>query len=696
MAGKIIDATLRFVDKFTSPMGKAIQTMERSSKQAKRMGKDIQKVGKNIEKTGKTMTAGLTLPIVAIGTAALNTSMEFEAQMSRVQAIAEASSDELAILNQKAIDLGASTVFSASEVAEGMENMASAGFTTSEIMESMAGMLDLAASGGEGLALSAEIAASTVRGFRLEASETGHVADVLALTASRTNAQIADTGEAMKYAAPVASALGLSLEETAASIGIMSDAGIKGSQAGTTIRGALTRMVKPTKMVRDAMAELDLEFFDSAGNMKSMSEITDDLRVKTKDLTEEEKNNALARIFGTESLSGMLALVNAAPNQLEDLTSALKDSDGAAGQMAETMMDNGKGAIEEMGGALETASITIGTMLIPWITKGANKVAELANKFTLLTTDQQKTIIKIAGVVAVMGPFLIILGKVTQGIGRMISNTGKIVKFLKLFTIENIKATAVKVKDSVVTGINTAKLVANKVALAGLKAMQFASTAVTTGLTAAQWLLNAAFIASPIGWVVLGIGALIAVGVLLWKNWDTVREKAGELWEGIQSIFGGIGGWFRGIWDGVETGFKGFINFIIGGLNKIPEGLSKLNVTIPSWVPGVGGKSLGFSVPSIPMLARGTKDWGGGAAMVHDKGAEIIDLPRGSRVYPHDKSLQMARGEGAKSNNKTTFSIAKLADTIIIREDADIDRIAKELANELERVNSNKGKVVIA
>ena len=202
-------------------------------------GNKITKISNKIDNVGSKLTTSLTLPVLAIGTAAISTGNDFEKQMSRVQAIAGATKEELEELTNQAIDLGASTSFSASEVASGMENLASAGFTTNEIMSSMPGLLDLAASSGADLATASEIAASAIRGFGLEASESAHVADVFAEAAARTNAQTEDMGEAMKYVAPVAKTVGLSIEETAAAIGIMSDAGVKGGQAGTTLRLSL-------------------------------------------------------------------------------------------------------------------------------------------------------------------------------------------------------------------------------------------------------------------------------------------------------------------------------------------------------------------------------------------------------------------------------------------------------------------------
>jgi TP901 family phage tail tape measure protein len=310
-------------------------------------------------KVAVAAVGGVATAIGGIAVAAGKVGMDFEAQMSRVQAISGATADELKRLKDQAVDLGAETAFSATEAAHGMENLASAGFSVSEIMEAMPGMLDLAASSGEDLANSADIAASTLQGFGLEASEAGHVADVLAKNAADTNAAVADTGEAMKFIAPLAHAAGISLEETAAAIGIMADNGIKGSQAGTTLRGALSRLSKPTRDMQEAMDELGISFYDSEGRMKSLSEQIDMVKAATAGMTDEQRNNYLVTLYGQEALSGMLALINTTDGKLEEMTQSYKNCDGAAEEMATTMQDNLSSALEQVGGAAESFGITV-------------------------------------------------------------------------------------------------------------------------------------------------------------------------------------------------------------------------------------------------------------------------------------------------------------------------------------------------
>lgn len=346
------------------------------------------KLGGMAKKSMKVVTTSIKAGAVALGAFgayAIKTGADFEEQMSRVKAISGATGGEFEQLKQQALDLGASTAFSAKEAAEGMENLASAGFTTKEIMQAMPGMLDLAASSGEDLAASSEIAAGTLRGFGLEAAQAGHVADVLAKNAADTNAAIVDTGEAMKYIAPVARNAGWSLETVTAAIGIMADANIKGSQAGTTLRGALTRLMNPPKQAAEALQDLGMSVYDTKGKMKDLPTILNELTDKTKKLSDEDKNAAIARIFGTNALSGMTALMQKGGDELNNLTTALKNSDGAAAEMSTTMKDNLKGAVEELGGAVETLGInfyySVNNPLKEIVLTATDMVKQLSNAF---------------------------------------------------------------------------------------------------------------------------------------------------------------------------------------------------------------------------------------------------------------------------------------------------------------------------
>lgn len=343
-----------------------------------------------ISRMGSAVKAGIAAmgigkavqEIAQIGTAAIQAGSDFEAQMSRVQAVSGATGEEFTALRDQALQLGADTSFSAQEAAQGMESLAAAGFTTSEIMDAMPGLLDLAAASGEDLATSSDIAASTLRGFGLAASEAGHVADVLATNANRTNSSVAQTGEAMKYVAPLARAAGISMEETAAAIGIMANAGIQGSQAGTTLRGAISRLSKPTSQMQEAMDELGISFYDSEGKMKSLADQTAMLNDAMAGMTEEQRNNYLVTLYGQEALSGMLALMNEGDGALRELTTAYQECDGAAEETARTMQDNFAGAVEELTGSLETLGITFFDSIEEPLRGAAEAATDSVNRIT--------------------------------------------------------------------------------------------------------------------------------------------------------------------------------------------------------------------------------------------------------------------------------------------------------------------------
>lgn len=396
-------------------------------KQAAHSNATLQKISTGAQKiadvSGKVASkmAPVTLAIAGVGVAAVKMGDDFEAQMSRVAAISGATGDDLKALTDQALQLGADTAYSATEAAQGMENLASAGFSTKEIMAAMPGMLDLAASSGEDLANSADIAASTLRGFGLAADQAGHVADVLAKNAADTNAAVADTGAAMKYIAPVAKNVGWSLEEVTAAIGEMADAGIKGEQAGTTLRGALTNLMNPSKQQAEAMKAIGFSAYDANGKMKSLSEIIKELGEKTAGLTNEQRDNVIATIMGTNSLSGMQVLLKDGSANLDKLTASLKKSDGAAKQMASTMQENTKGAIEQMKGAIETAAIKIQQVLAPVITKIAQYITNLVNKFSSLSPAIQKAILIIVGIVAAIAPVAKVIQVIATGVRNLVS-----------------------------------------------------------------------------------------------------------------------------------------------------------------------------------------------------------------------------------------------------------------------------------
>ncbi|HFX3833833.1 TPA: phage tail tape measure protein [Enterococcus faecium] len=468
-------------------------------------------VGKVMQGTGAAMTKYITTPLIGVGVAAAKVGGDFEEQMSRVKAISGATGDTFEQMKQQAIDLGAKTAFSAKESAAGMENLASAGFSAQEIMKAMPGLLDLAAVSGGDVALASENTATALRGFGLEASEAGHVADVFARAAADTNAEVGDMGEALKYVAPVANSMGISLEETAAAIGIMSDAGIKGSQAGTTLRGALSRLARPTKAMQDTMDNLGVSFYDADGKMKPLKTQVELLKKAFEGLTPEQQQNALVTLYGQESLSGMMALIDKGPDSLGKLTKSLKDSDGAADDMARTMQDNMNSSIEQMFGAFESAAIVIQKILAPSIRKVADAISGLVEKFVSAPESTQKLVVAIGLIVAAIGPLLLIFGQV-------------------VVTLQRVKV--------------------------GFTAIQAGLALMGTSMSG---------VILPVLGIVAAISALIAIGVLVYKNWDKIAAFGKQVWKNItmfvsdtansiKKAWKSTGEWFNNLWKSIKEG----------------------------------------------------------------------------------------------------------------------------------------------
>lgn len=290
---------------------------------------------------------------------AVKVGSDFEAGMSEVAAISGATGKDLEALTAKAKEMGATTKFSATESAEALKYMAMAGWDTGKMLSGLPGVMNLAAASGENLGTVSDIVTDAMTAFGLSADKAGHFADVLAQASSKSNTNVGMMGETFKYVAPVAGALGYSVEDAAVAIGLMANSGIKSSQAGTALRQTLTRLAKPTDEVEAAMEDLGISLTNSKGEMKSLGEVILDMRKGFKNLTKDQQAQYAASIAGQEGMSGLLAIVNASDEDFDILTEAIQNSDGAAQSMADTMQDNLKGAVTIAKSALEGLGITV-------------------------------------------------------------------------------------------------------------------------------------------------------------------------------------------------------------------------------------------------------------------------------------------------------------------------------------------------
>lgn len=333
-------------------------------------------------------SAGITGALAASTAAGAS----FESQMSTVQAISQASESEMARLKALAKQMGIETKFSATEAGQGLEYMAMAGWEVDSMLAGLPGIMNLAAASGEDLGQVSDIVTDSMTAFNLEASRSAEFADVLAQASARSNTDVSMMGQTFKYVALVAGALGFSIQDTATAIGLMANAGIKGEQAGTSLRAMLTRIVKPTAEAEAAMSRIGLTVSNSDGSMRSLDEILRDLRTGFAGLSESERASTAASLAGQEAMSGMLALINASGEDYEKLSDSIYHAKGAAEEMAGVRMDNLKGDVTLLKSSAEGAGIAIYEGLSEPLREGVQTGTEWLNSFTESVEENLPTI----------------------------------------------------------------------------------------------------------------------------------------------------------------------------------------------------------------------------------------------------------------------------------------------------------------
>ena len=452
-------------------------------------GQVLQNVGDKISGAGEKLlpvTAGVT----ALGTVAVKTASDFDSAMSKVAAVSGATGDDLQALRDKAREMGSKTKFSASEAAEAMNYMAMAGWKTNDMLSGIDGIMNLAAASGEDLATTSDIVTDALTAFGLTAQDSGHFADVLAAASSNANTNVSMLGESFKYCAPIAGALGFSCEDTAEALGLMANAGIKSTQSGTSMRSIMTALSGDVKFCSAAFGEMEIATSNSDGSMRSLSDILADCRVAFDQMSESEKASAAETLVGKNAMSGFLALMNAAPADIDKLSGAIANCDGTSLSMAETMQDNLAGQLTILKSQLEELAISFGEILMPVIRDIITKIQGFVDKLNALDPATKQTIIKVGLMAAALGPLLIVVGKTISSIGSMMTFISKI--------------------PTMIAGAKTA----------------FSTLGATIG-----------GISAPVVAVVAIIATLVAAFVHLWNTNEDFKNSIFSIWEQIKSTF---------------------------------------------------------------------------------------------------------------------------------------------------------------
>lgn len=554
--------------KFTGGFQSALSAMQTFQDKSQTTTTRLKGLSSGLTSIGSSLTKYVTLPLAGVGAAALKMSGSFDAGMSQVKAVADATEEEFEALREKALELGASTAFSASEVADGMTEMAKAGWSSQQILDGMSGVLDSAAASGENLSTVSTIVADAITSFGLSAADSTKVADLLAQAANAGTIDIVDLGETFKYCAPLAKALGFNIEDVTTAVAAMSTAGIKGSSAGTALRMAFTNLTGTIELSGQEFGKWVIDTQNADGTMKDLDSILYDLREAFSHMTEAEKTANAEAIAGKTGMSGLLSIVTMSQEEWDRLSDTMYNSAGVADQTARTMQDNLPMAIEQMGGAFETLAIRIGDIMTPAFQSVIETITSIVEKLGALDPQILTVITVIGTVVAAIGPLLLIGGKLLSGfltLQSLMSGAGLAMSALTgpigiaiaavtalalawttnfggiRDTVSNVLGT---VKDTIVTFFNVIKDIWNNDLLGIKDTVSYIFTQIETIISGAFGVIE---------------GLVQVFSGILTGDWSKV-------WEGVKKIVSSI-------WNTIKTLFKNFLNHIVDRLISIGANL---------------------------------------------------------------------------------------------------------------------------
>lgn len=541
-------------------------------------GQKMETVGNSIAGAGKKMM-GVTTVIGGVGVAAVKTAADFDSAMSQVAAVSGATGKDFDALRNKAREMGAKTKFSATEAAEAMNYMAMAGWKTEDMLDGIEGVMNLAAASGEDLAATSDIVTDALTAFGLSAKDSGHFADILAAASSNANTNVSMMGETFKYCAPIAGALGFSAEDTAEAIGLMANAGIKSSQAGTALRTIMNNLAGDVKISGKAIGDVTIATTNADSSMRDLSDILADCRSAFGNLTESEKAQAAESLVGKNAMSGFLALMNAGEDDIAKLSSAIDNCDGSAEKMAMTMQDNLAGQLTILKSQLQELAISFGDILMPAIRSIVSKLQGFVDKLNGMDEGTKRTIVTIALLVASIGPLLVIIGTAISKIGVAMQGVVKLANCIS------------RLKVSVQGG--TGVLGKLGAALGGISAPVLAVVAVIAVLVAAfvhLWKTNEGFRDAIIG------------------TWNRIKDTISGFCQGIVDRLNALGFQFTDIVDVLKTVWDGFCQVLAPIFEGVFNNIANILSTVTGVITGILDVFIGIFTGNWSQAWTGVKE----------------------------------------------------------------------------------------
>lgn len=554
------------VNQFQNGVQQAQQQLESASSGFER----VANAGRRLQGIGAGLTAAVTVPVAGIAKSAYDVNKAFQTSMSNVQALSGATGQDLQNLTNLAREMGATTQFSASECADALGFMALAGWDAQQSMDGLPGVLNLAAASGMELADASDMVTDYLSAFGEGADQAGRMADVLAYAQAHSNTTTAGLGEAFKNCAANAHAFGLDIEQTTALIGKLSDQGLKGSEAGTALTAVMRDITQKMKNGKIQIGQTAVSVQDSNGNFRDMTDILGDVEKATNGMGDAQKNAALMGTFTADSIKALNILLNTGSGNIKDFEKALRGSDGAAKEMADTMNDNLEGDLKSMHSAIAECYLTMMKKLDPVLRLIVQGITKLAQGFSKIPQPIMIVIMSIAGILAVLGPLLIVIGTVMTKAAACVDVINRFRAFIQAGRFAGIFSTA----------------------LNGVRAACTRVVGVITGtVIPALQSLWAFLLANPIVLVIAAIVALVAGFTYLWNHCEGFRAFWIKLWKdalmAIKSFSPALAGVFQGLGN-VISGFVNIIQAVLGGIkdiivdiftgnfDKIPEDLASM------------------------------------------------------------------------------------------------------------------------